>query len=48
MSDQTPMRDRMDGDYEPPVLAEPAGGPVPPWSDPDAPPQDVPALKARD
>jgi hypothetical protein len=25
------MRDRQNGDYTPPVLAEPIGGPVPPW-----------------
>lgn len=25
------LRERMDGDYEVPVLAEPDGGPVPQW-----------------
>lgn len=25
------LRERMGGDYEPPVTAEPAGGPIPPW-----------------
>ena len=25
-------RDRQDIDYEPPVIAEPVGGPIPPWS----------------
>lgn len=25
------VRERQDGDYEPPILTEPAGGPVPPW-----------------
>lgn len=25
------VRERMDGDYEAPVLAEPVGGPVPQW-----------------
>lgn len=32
------VRDRQDGDYEPPILAEPTGGPIPPWS----PPEDIP------
>ena len=25
------VRDRQAGDYTPPVLAEPRGGPIPPW-----------------
>lgn len=25
------VQDRMDGDYEAPILAEPVGGPVPDW-----------------
>lgn len=25
------MRDRQDGDYQPPILVEPVGGPIPPW-----------------
>lgn len=25
------LRERMDGDYEVPVLADPVGGPVPQW-----------------
>ncbi|GGN86345.1 hypothetical protein GCM10010112_67790 [Actinoplanes lobatus] len=26
------MRQRQDGDYEPPILAEPRGGPIPVWA----------------
>ncbi len=29
------MRRRMDGDYEPPILTEPDGGPVPGWDGDD-------------
>ncbi len=32
------VRDRQDGDYHPPILAEPSGGPIPPWR-PIVPPQ---------
>lgn len=28
------LEERMDGDYEPPVLAEPIGGPIPDWDPP--------------
>lgn len=28
------LSERMDGDYEAPVLAEPTGGPVPEWDPP--------------
>ncbi len=34
------MRGRQDGDYSPPILAEPKGGPIPeyqPWDDVDEP-----------
>jgi hypothetical protein len=26
------MRDRQDGDYQPPILVEPEGGPIPEWA----------------
>lgn len=26
------MLERQDGDYEPPILAEPQGGPIPEWA----------------
>ncbi|GIE29975.1 hypothetical protein Ait01nite_030200 [Actinoplanes italicus] len=26
------MRERQDGDYTPPILAEPRGGPIPVWA----------------
>lgn len=29
--DRDAVRDRMDGDYEPPIDAEPVGGPIPAW-----------------
>lgn len=40
------LRARMDGDYQPPVAVEPAGGPIPPWRPPAAEPTDFPARKA--
>jgi hypothetical protein len=32
---RTSAKGRQDGDYTPPVLSEPAGGPVPAWDPPD-------------
>lgn len=39
------LRDRMAGDYTPPILVEPAGGPIPPWRPIEALP-DIPTRKA--
>jgi hypothetical protein len=34
------VRERQDGGYTPPVLAEPVGGPIPPWRPEDVPPRE--------
>lgn len=34
------LADRMDGDYQPPILVEPKGGPIPAGDDPVDPPAD--------
>lgn len=28
-AEKSTLQDRMDGDYKPPILSEPAGGPIP-------------------
>lgn len=28
------VQDRQNGDYTPPILVEPVGGPIPPWQPP--------------
>lgn len=43
MSDEDNVRERQDGDYTPPILAEPVGGPVPPWQPAESGEQQGPA-----
>jgi hypothetical protein len=37
MSDGSTLGDRMDGDYQPPILTEPKGGPIPVDGEPGQP-----------